>query len=123
VAKMSENEQSAKALEESVSVWEKKLAQVERWEWYDVNFSAATCPLCRAYIWGRQPCKRCPVSRDTGGYPMCIGSPYKAVRVALARCQDSDTFEHALALEAAVKAELDYLRYLLEKERSKKHVA
>jgi len=54
---------------------------------------------------------------------MCIGSPYTAVLDALRSCQDSDTFEHALALEAAVKAELEYLRSLLGKEISKKHVA
>ena len=107
---MSENEQSAiKALGESILAWGKKLAQVRNGLWREVKFGTSSCPLCQIYY--RDACEGCPVYRDTGER-YCKGSPYDDVSVAFGRCLECGSPTNLRALEASVKAELEYLRRL-----------
>ena len=116
MANLSENEQSTiKALEESISVWEKKLSLVRNGVWRKVKFGPISCPLCRIYHRPLSDCAGCPVDRDTGGRH-CKGSPFIGVCAAIGRCWWCDSSTNVNALEAAVKNELEYLRDLLEKE-------
>jgi len=106
------SELDVKALGESVSAWEKKLAQVRNGLWRKVKFGSQSCPLCQIYYNNNNDrCEGCPVNRYTGER-LCGGSPYAAVSDALDKCGECDSPTNLLALEAAVKAELEYLRRL-----------
>jgi len=105
------SELDVKALGESVSAWEKKLAQVRNGLWRDANFGFYDCPLCRLYFHPPSVCAGCPVCRDTGKR-RCGGGPYAAVSDALDKCGECDSPTNLCALEASVKAELEYLRRL-----------
>jgi len=107
------SELDVKALEESVSAWEKKLAQVETWNWREVKLGSHTCPLCQIYL--HNECEGCPVYRDTGER-YCKGSPHNGVYAAFVDACGRNSPANLRALEAAVKAELEYLRSLSEKE-------
>ena len=110
-----DNTSTIEALKASISAWELKLDQVKKGQWLDVDFGASACPLCQMFYLQLHDCCGCPVDRNTVGRG-CAGSPYSAVLHALAKCTLCDCRSNVRALEAAIKAELEYLRSLLEKE-------
>lgn len=77
---------------------------------YGLKLSVEDCPLCRLYF--EDDCRGCPVFEDTGT-SACYGTPYEQVTSAVRDYKLQGDNIHADKVIIAVKAEVDYLKGLL----------
>jgi hypothetical protein len=108
------------ALEQSISKWE---ANVRAEDPTKLLFGADNCPLCAIYYnfdekANTLDCSGCPVSKKTGAN-WCDGSPYIEAyhaglkwKLAVRRGEMVKPFE--AAARAAMQAEVDFLKHVLE---------
>lgn len=109
--------QTAEALEASITKWKENLQRAEAGHWNSLRVSASECPLCDLFFrWMNTagPCNGCPVSARTGMHH-CGGTPYSKVVEELRACQETHPARPLLAyLIAEVKAEVEFLESLRE---------
>lgn len=105
-----------RALEESITHWEKNVVASSP---YEVTLGGASCALCHKFVYNVTEsipaCSGCPVYEHTG-FSSCRNSPYLDVFRAYQNWLYSETEEEHNILrteyQAAAQAELDFLRSL-----------
>lgn len=106
-----------RALEESITHWEKNLVTSNPSE---VSLGGSNCALCQMFVFGDEncdPCRGCPVFEHTS-FPGCTGTPYHDAHISGMQWKynsyDPDSYDrHKAAFHRAAQAELDFLRSLL----------
>lgn len=102
------DEQTRKALEDSIAHWERNVERAGNGE--AISVSPYACALCKEFATGQpraEKCSGCPVAQRAGN-THCRETPY--TKVAFMYTSEDWTKE---TLTEACQAELDFLRSLL----------